>query len=207
MKKIFAFAAVAAAVLFAGNTVNAQLGINLGFAPQTYTTKITIGGNEVKDDLNMTGFFVGVNYNINLTGDLNVSAGAQFRMNTSSDEEGSLKTSMNQMLIDVPVLFNYGLNLTDDIKISVFLGPTFSLGLSGSSKLTIANVEGDPVDWYDKDGINRSRFDIAGTAGLSVSFQGIRLFGGYNMGLLNLDSDDNTTIKGRNWFIGLGYAL
>ena len=55
--------AVAACMLFAGKA-NAQLTLNVGYAPTTLT--YTYGGNDTKMDMN--GFFVGANYNINLTG-------------------------------------------------------------------------------------------------------------------------------------------
>ncbi|MBR2959284.1 MAG: PorT family protein [Bacteroidales bacterium] len=210
MKKIFAFAALAAAVLFAGNTANAQLGINVGYAPQSYKMDYTSGSLSLKDTTSMTGFFLGVNYNVNITGDLNVSVGLQGRYNTYSDENTVLgvttKTNSTQMLVDVPILFNYGLSLTDDLKVSLFLGPTISYALSGKTTNTVGSLE-TTTDWYKEDEGNQGAFDLGGTLGVCASFSGIRLFGGYNMGLMNLSKADNTTVKGSNWFIGLGYAL
>ncbi len=210
MKKIFAFAALAAAVLFAGNTANAQLGINVGYAPQSYKMDYTSGSISLKDTTSMTGFFLGVNYNVNITGDLNVSVGLQGRYNTYSDEQTTLgvtaKTNSTQMLVDVPILFNYGLSLTDDLKVSLFLGPTISYALSGKTTNTVGSLE-TTTDWYKEDEGNQGAFDLGGTLGVCASFSGIRLFGGYNMGLMNLSKADNTTVKGSNWFIGLGYAL
>lgn len=210
MKKIFAFAALAAAVLFAGNTANAQLGINVGYAPQSYKMDYTSGSISLKDTTSMTGFFLGVNYNVNITGDLNVSVGLQGRYNTYSDEQTILgvttKTNSTQMLVDVPILFNYGLSLTDDLKVSLFLGPTISYALSGKTTNTVGSLE-TTTDWYKEDEGNQGAFDLGGTLGVCASFSGIRLFGGYNMGLMNLSKADNTTVKGSNWFIGLGYAL
>lgn len=210
MKKIFAFAALAAAVLFAGNTANAQLGINVGYAPQSYKMDYTSGSISLKDTTSMTGFFLGVNYNVNITGDLNVSVGLQGRYNTYSDEQTTFgvtaKTNSTQMLVDVPILFNYGLSLTDDLKVSLFLGPTISYALSGKTTNTVGSLE-TTTDWYKEDEGNQGAFDLGGTLGVCASFSGIRLFGGYNMGLMNLSKADNTTVKGSNWFIGLGYAL
>ena len=205
MKKVLTFAA--AIVLFAG-MASAQLRINVGYAPQTYTT--TYNSNSTSSDLN--GFFAGINYNAKLTGDLALSVGLQYRMNTKSTTETALgvdvTTTSNQSLIDIPVLFNYGLNLTDALKLSVFVGPTVSYALSGNTKIensavSALNVE---TDWYG-DNSNRKQLDIAGTVGVCVTFSDIRLFGGYNMGLLNLTEADNTTLKGSNWFVGVGYAL
>ncbi len=215
MKKIFALAAFAAAVLFAGNTANAQLGINVGYAPQKYMTTVTVPVlGDVHDTTSMNGFFLGVNYNVNITGDLNVSVGLQGRYNTKNDESTlagiTTKVSSTQMLVDVPILFNYGLNLTDDLKISLFLGPTISYALSGNTNTKVTSgdteISNNDSKWYG-DNSNMKALDVSGTIGACASFSGIRLYGGYNMGFMNLSSADNTTTKANNWFIGLGYAL
>ncbi len=204
--------AVAACMLFAGKA-NAQLTVNLGYAPTTLTT--TYSGNDSKMDLN--GFFVGANYNINLTGDLNVAVGADFRYNTKTDKDGASiggitatsEVTNTQMLIDVPVLFNYGLNLNSDIRISAFVGPTFSLALSGKTTAegSVAGFGGsDELDWYGDDS-DMKQFDIALTFGLNLGYRQYRLFGGYNMGLMNLTPVDDVTMKAAGWFVGLGFAL
>ena len=209
MKKVLSFVAVAAMMLFAGKAY-AQLTLNLGYAPVTYTT--TINNNDSKVEMN--GFFVGATYNVNLTGDLNVAIGADFRFNTKTDESDILgvattKTTKTQMLIDIPVLFNYGLSLNSDLRISAFAGPTFSLALSGktTSDAAIAGWGGTTEDdWYG-DNSNRKKFDIGLTFGLNLGYRQYRLFGGYNMGLLNLTDTDNVTLKASGWFIGLGLAI
>lgn len=199
--------------MFAG-MANAQLGVNVGYAPQTYTNTYTNGSISNTTNTEMTGIFAGVNYNMPLTGDLCVSLGAQYRMNSNSDEETLLgvttETKKSQSLIDVPILFNYGLQFSDDLKLSVFLGPTVSYALAGTTKThtyagttTILDTE---ANWYD-DNSNRKALDLSGTIGISLKYHNIRLFGGYNMGLLNLTNADNTTLKGTNIFVGLGYCL
>lgn len=216
MKKIFGFVAVAAALLVAGNA-NAQMGIHVGYAPQTYlgTTTTTILGTTVTahDTMSMSGFFAGVDYNVNLSGDLNVNVGAQVRYNTNSEEATVLgvtsKGVYTQMLIDVPILFNYGLELSNDLKLSIFAGPTVIFGMSGKTTTTVT-VAGTSTtsedDWYG-DNANLKQLDLAVTAGAALTFSDIRLFGGYNMGLLNTGNADGFTRKGNNFFVGIGYNL
>lgn len=219
MKKVFAFAF--AVLMFAG-MANAQLGVNVGYAPQTYTSTYTNGSNSNTTTSNMSGFFAGVNYNTTLTGDLNISVGLQGRFNTSSDTiaagvgslaGASVENHYSQLLVDVPVLFNYGLKLTDAVKVSVFAGPTISYALSGKTKTVTSvtllgntNTNESESDWYG-DNSNRKKLDVSATVGLALTYNKVRLFGGYNMGLLNLTSADNTTLKASNVFFGLGYAL
>lgn len=212
MKKVFAFAA--AVVLFAG-MASAQLGIHVGYAPQTYKiTAPNLLGNPTTTTTNMTGLFAGIDYNVNITGDLNVSVGLQGRYNTNTEEvsnsplSGVTKTTSTQMLIDVPVLFNYGLNLSDALKLSVFAGPTISYALSGTNKVegTPAGVLDGESNWYD-DNSTLKQLDVALTFGAAITFSDIKIFGGYNMGLLNLDGATDHTMKGSNLFIGVGYNL
>lgn len=210
MKKVFAF--VAATVLFAG-MASAQLGLNLGFAPQTYKSTVTSGSTSSTNTLNLNGFFVGVNYNINLTGDLGVSLGVNYRMNMGSEETTVLgvtaKDTYNQNLVDVPILFNYGLKLSDALKLSVFAGPTINFALSGktTSTYTLLGTETTTeTDWYG-DNTDMKKLDLGATVGVNLQYNGVRFFGGYNLGLLNTYDDDNVTRKGSNWFIGLGYSL
>ena len=213
MKKIFAFAA--AIMLFAG-MASAQLGVYVGYAPQTYLSKYTSGSTTFSDTTSMTGLFVGANYNYNLSGDLSVSFGLQGRYNTHNEEATVLgvttKSAATQMLVDIPILFNYGLSLSDNMKLSVFAGPTITYALSGTTKTTVSGTPGGILDgttesdWYG-DNSNLKKLDVSGTLGVALTFSDIRLFGGYNMGLLNLTTADNTTYKGSNLFLGIGYNL
>ena len=218
MKKVFAI--FAATVLFAG-MASAQLGINVGYAPQTYKTTYTSGSTSTTSSMNLNGFFAGVNYNINLTGDLGVSLGANYRQNFGTDNDGlgigiagaTVENKHSQSLVDVPILFNYGLKLTDALKLSVFVGPTVSFALAGNTHSTVtttvlgvsSTTESDN-DWYG-DNSNRKKLDISGTVGVNVQYNAFRLFGGYNMGFLNLTDADNTKMKASNWFVGIGYSL
>ena len=210
MKKIISIMAVTAVMLFAG-MANAQTRLNVGYAPQTFTTTYSNGGEKTFD---LNGFFVGASYNTNLTGDLNVSVGVDFRYNTKSDKNGgslfgvsaSTEVTKTQMLVEVPVLLNYGLKLNKDLCVSAFAGPTFSMAFSGKTTTSgaVASWGGSSeYDWYS-DG-NWNQFDIALTFGLDLGIQKYHFFGGYNMGLLNLTDADNTTIKTKGWFVGLGY--
>ena len=219
MKKVFAI--LAATVLFAG-MANAQLGINVGYAPQTFKTTYTNGSNANTTTTSMTGFFAGVNYNTALTGGLNISVGLQGRFNTSSDTTAagvgtlagaSVENHHTQLLLDVPVLFNYGFNLSSAAKLSVFVGPTVSYALSGKTKtvttvtvLGNTNTSENETNVYG-DNSNRKNLDVSATLGVVLSYNEFRLFGGYNMGLLNLTSADNTTLKASNVFFGVGMAL
>lgn len=210
MKKLFAFVGVTAALLFAGRA-NAQGQFHLGYMPETITTENTVGGATLTTEDNMSGFFIGYDFNVGLVSDLNLNIGAQARFNFNSEETTAFgvttKVAMTQILLDVPVLFNYGFEVSKDMKISLFLGPTFSYAVFGQTKTTVGNTE-TTAEWYGDDGdANYSRFSIYGTAGIAIDYSNFRLFGGYNLGLTNRHSTDGVEIKGSGLFVGLGFGI
>lgn len=200
MKKVLAIVAFVAAMFVAGN-VQAQSTIYAGYAPETFVT-----GNT---STNYQGFFVGFSQNFGLAKGIGVAAGAQFRMNTKSESTTILgvtsTTKDSQYLIDVPILFNYGIGINRDLTITPFVGPMMSLALAGNTKSTLGSSS-STYDWYgDNSGMNR--FNLYAVFGADVKFTNFNLFGGYRLGLLDLYKSDNYTLKTNGFFIGLGYTL
>ncbi|MBQ3710256.1 MAG: outer membrane beta-barrel protein [Bacteroidales bacterium] len=202
MKKALAIVAFVAALFIAGN-VQAQSTVYAAYTPETFVT-----GNT---STNYQGFALGFTQNINLAKDLSVAAGGQFRMNTKS-ESGSLMgvtgtTNKTQLLIDVPILFNYKIAVNRELAIYPFVGPMPSLAITGTTKFseTLLGTT-TTTDWYG-DNSNQSRFNLYAVFGADVKFNNFNLFGGYRLGLLDLDKSDNFTLKTNGLFIGLGYTL
>ena len=211
MKKMFSMMALAAAMLVAGHASAQQfrLGVNVGYANQSY--KI---GDNTRD---LHGGFIGLNYNIELADQLGVAVGGQFRYHMASDDETygleTVERKAKHMLVDVPVLFNYSIPFSSDFRLGAFAGPTFTFALNGKDKYEgnvsalSLSLNGDhEYDWYGEHS-DRTKFDIGLTFGLCINFTDFRLYGGYNMGLLNTSGKDDTTIKGNNIFVGLSYML
>lgn len=204
MKKAFAIVALVAAMFVAGN-VQAQSTIYAGYAPESF-----VSGNTSR---NLQGFFVGFAKNFGIAKNFGVAAGAEFRMNTKSgDAVFGLETAKNtQVLIDVPILFNYGIGINRDITITPFVGPMVSLGLVGNTKTTLgSNTE--TYNWYGDNIIPNliypnNRFNLYAVFGADVKFSQFNLFGGYRLGLLDLNSNNNITMKTNGFFVGLGFSL
>ena len=201
MKKALAILALVAAMFVAGN-VQAQSTIYATYAPETFVAGST--------SENYHGFSVGFSQNIGLYKGLGVAAGAQFRMNMKSETTTMWgitgKVSETQTIIDVPVLLNYKLELNRDLAIVPFVGPMPSLALTGVTKGVDPIFGENSDDWYDNNS-TMSRFNLYMVFGADVKFTNFNLFGGYRLGLLDLNSNDNATLKTNGWFIGLGYTL
>ena len=206
MKKVSLILAAAFVMLFASNA-QAQLGVNIGYAPQTTTT--VSGNSSSTSDLN--GIFAGVNYNHILSGNIGVSFGGQVRYNFNTTSTSILSatetTKQTQILVDVPVLFNFAIPMGGDARIVLFAGPVFSYALKGNTNISenVLNTSTD-FNWYGENS-NNSQFDLMGAAGAALEFKTFRIFGGYRMGFLDLDKSDNVKSTTSGIFVGLGYLL
>ena len=200
MKKAFAIVALIAAMFVAGN-VQAQTTIYAGYAPETFVT-----GNT---STNYQGFFAGFTKNFGLAKGIGVAAGAQFRINSKSVSNTvwsvTTTTKSTQFLVDVPILFNYGIGINRDIKVTPFVGPMLSLALAGNRKVSVGSNT-TTTNWYG-DNSNQNRFNIYAVFGADLKFNQFNVFGGYRLGLLDLDSNDNIILKTNGFFVGLGYSL
>jgi len=206
MKKVLAIVALVAAMFVAGK-VQAQTTIYATYAPESF---ISSYNNSNSSKVNYQGFSVGVNYNINLYKGFGVAPGLQFRMNMRSTEDSFLgftgKIKQTQTVLDVPVLFNYNLDLTRALSIIPFVGPMASFALSGVTKGSDPILGNSSLNWYGEDAIMK-RFNLYALVGADIKFNGLNIFGGYRWGLLNISNIDQTTMKTRGMFVGLGYSF
>jgi hypothetical protein len=198
MKKVFAMVALVAALFIAGN-VQAQSTVYATYAPETFVT-----GNSSN---NYQGFALGFVQNVGVAKGIGVAAGGQFRMNMKSETLATVNVKETQILVDVPILFNYNIAVNRDLSIIPFVGPMPSLAISGSTKTT-ENVLGNTVtvNWYG-DNTNWNRFNLYAVFGADVKFTNFNLFGGYRLGLLDINKSNNVTTKTNGLFVGLGFTL
>ena len=202
MKKVTLIIAAAFVMLFASNA-QAQLGFNFGYAPQTTTVSM----KSTSSHSDMTGLFAGVNYNMALSSGLGLSMGVDGRYNFSSSTTTLATVKETQMLIDVPILLNIGLTLAEKMTLTLFAGPTISYALKGNTATDVLNTDNIiNVDWYGENS-NNKQLDILATAGVSLRFTDLRFFGGYRLGLLDLDARDNVKTNTSGLFFGVGYVL
>ena len=136
MKKIIT-TLFAASMMLLGTVAFAQPSIGVGFANSTDKWK---SGNTTTTN-NLSGFYVGGNYNINLAGALNVAPGIYYSLLTKSDADSyagvaDLKVDVTEHYISVPVMFNAGLAFADGIVGRIYAGPTLAYGLASNSKYT-----------------------------------------------------------------------
>ena len=223
MKKIF----VATIVALTAISASAQINFGAGYLRSTATYQVKSGA-DVNNTLS-NGFYAGLGYETSLMKGLGLSAGVYYSYLYSDDAgstaigtiaTGTLKTNLKEHYINVPVALNFGYNLTGDLRLFAFGGPTLSVGLSSISHYdaTVSVIGINLSDSGDSDNYAGTddkaspygRFDILLGAGAGVDFLGkYRLTVGYDWGLLNRNVDsESTAIRHRNQLkLGVAYLF
>ncbi|MBR6369926.1 MAG: outer membrane beta-barrel protein [Bacteroidaceae bacterium] len=189
MKKIMLFAAV----LLTAGFASAQVSYQLGFMTTSQETETSLAGHVLDTNKdNYSGFMVGADYNLNIVGGLNVAPGLGLGFSFDNDNDEKYK----EFDVLVPVDFNYGFNLGQDLKLYLFAGPTLDLGLVSKS---------DDWDWFDHD---MKRFNILLGGGAWVDIKDvIRVKAGYKAGMLDISDSDNISWKRNRLTVSVGYLF
>ena len=216
MKRILVVLAFATAFCIT-DKAQAQLNIHVGYAPEFMKTSTPTHDTT----LFYNGFLVGLDWSFNLTDNLSLTAGAQYRMNMKDSSnhywEGELFVHDTyrdrQGLVDVPILLKYNIPVSNTVTISPFVGPMLSWGIKGTTTETItypANIDRQ-YDWYGSNGMAyrpNSRFNLYAKAGVEFSFKRFTLSLGGRYGFLDLNKRiTGTMTKAYGFSVGFGHTF
>lgn len=215
MKKIFA-TIMASVLMLAGTQAFAQVSLGAGYLNSSTRTKVS----DKVTSLPLNGFYVGADYLITEGTGFGINVGAYYSYVTGTKTKSILgnlasgSANSTEMYLDLPVSFNYSVDLGGDLKGFVYAGPTFSLGLSstveasGSINIPILGPIGgstEKMNLYDNSDLNR--FDILVGGGVGVDYGSIRFKLGYDLGLLNRYNTDNMTMNRNILHVGVAYLF
>ena len=168
---------------------SAQINVGAGYlqSTATYQAKSGADANSTKSN----GFYVGLGYEIPLMQGLSVTPGIYYSYLYSDDAgstaigtvaTGSLKTNLKEQYLNIPVTVNFGYNLTRDLRLFAFGGPTASIGLSSVShydaSVTVIGInisDSGDTDNYSGTSDNPAtygRFDVLLGAGAGADIMG-----------------------------------
>lgn len=212
MKKVFS-TILAASLMLIGTAALAQPSIGIGYVNSTDKVK----AGSTTNTTNLSGFYLGGSYNINITGALNVAPGLYYTLVTKSDADSYLaglldtKVDATEHYLTIPVMFNAGLPLTNDIVGRIYAGPTLAYGLASKTKVkgSVAGYSKDAtINNYDDD-YDYCRFDIMIGGGVAVDFYDmVRFKVGYDYGLVNRYTGDGDATRHRSQFtVGVAYLF
>lgn len=161
-----------------------------------------------------SGFYFGVDTNIGNCGDLEVKPGVYIEYVTSSEAAdffgfAGASGKSTEMYLDIPVNFNYGVDL-GGAKLSFYAGPTFSLGclstIESSASVLGVSTGTRTVNQYANNS-EYSRFDLMVGGGVSLDISEIRLSAGYNYGLVDRYGSSSFDLHRSNLHFGVAYLF
>ncbi|MBQ9201226.1 MAG: outer membrane beta-barrel protein [Bacteroidales bacterium] len=179
---------IVAIALLTAVMANAQASFQLGYLGNNSKTETALGSTSDS----YGGFMVGADYNLTLTGDLKVAPGLNLDLSFDDD--------YTEFGFFIPIDFNYGFQINDQVSLSVFAGPTAYLGILSQSKTGAVTY-----DYYEND---YSRFELLLGGGLWCDIMDlIRVKAGYKFGLLDNCKLDAVTNKNNCLYLSVGYLF
>ena len=121
-----------------------------------------------------------------------LESGLYFAMQGAKDG----KNEINLNYLEIPLLIKYGVQVTDDIALLPYLGPTFGLGVAGK-------IKPGSTGSFSSDG-HYNRPDVGIKFGCGAEYNMLYLETGYQFGMANILDSDNLTAHGNAFFINFG---
>ena len=212
MKKLISIA-IAASMMLIGTNAFAQISIGAGYVNSNM--KNTAGSSV--SNLPSNGFYAGADYLISEGAGFGVSVGAYYSylIATSSASTSvfginiGASSKVQEMYLDVPVNFNYSIDLTPSARGFIYAGPAFSFGISSTTEFSgsIGTLGGSTSKHDNYNDSDYNRFDILLGGGVGVDFNRLRFTVGYNLGMLNRVASDSYTQKRNVLHAGLAFLF
>lgn len=121
-----------------------------------------------------------------------LESGLYFAMQGAKDG----KNEINLNYLEIPLLIKYGVQVTDDIALLPYLGPTFGLGVAGKKK------PGSTGSFSSEGGFNRP--DVGIKFGCGAEYNKLYLETGLKFGVTNILDDDNNSAHNGAWYLNFG---
>ena len=215
MKSIVKIIAAAAAGIFLTLDMSAGNGVEIGYLHSSYRTNLN--SDEMKTASPMSGFQVGLMKDMNIVAGLSLQSGLTYSYLNSAEKEEvpmfNITGSYTEHMLNIPIQVKYTFDIIPAFGVYVFAGPTLSLGLAATTKLSVSGsiagntLEGNLkynaytnklksdnipdeyvnlVNQYLPQDRLMNRFDVLMGGGVGVNIiKFVTVKGGFDYGLLN----------------------
>lgn len=112
-------------------------------------------------------------------------------------KRGDVKVSLNYL--EVPILIKYGFKASEEISVIPFLGPYFSMAISGKVK---GETDMGKHSSFDDEYFRRP--DMGFKLGCGAEYSNLYLEMGYAFGIADISDADNYSAHGHNFFVHFG---
>lgn len=215
MKSIVKIIAAAVAGIFLTLDMSAGNGVEIGYLHSSYRTNLN--SDEMKTSSPMSGFQVGLMKDMNIVAGLSLQSGLTYSYLNSAEKEEvpmfNITGSYTEHMLNIPIQVKYTFDIIPAFGVYVFAGPTLSLGLAATTKLSVSGsiagntLEGNLkynaytnklksdnipdeyvnlVNQYLPQDRVMNRFDVLMGGGVGVNIiKFVTVKGGFDYGLLN----------------------
>lgn len=215
MKSIVKIIAAAVAGIFLTFDMSAGNGVEIGYLHSSYRTNLN--SDEMKTASPMSGFQVGLMKDMNIVAGLSLQSGLTYSYLNSAEKEEvpmfNITGSYTEHMLNIPIQVKYTFDIIPAFGVYVFAGPTLSLGLAATTKLSVSGsiagntLEGNLkynaytnklksdnipdeyvnlVNQYLPQDRVMNRFDVLMGGGVGVNIiKFVTVKGGFDYGLLN----------------------
>lgn len=215
MKSIVKIIAAVAAGIFLTLDMSAGNGVEIGYLHSSYRTNLN--SDEMKTASPMSGFQVGLMKDMNIVAGLSLQSGLTYSYLNSAEKEEvpmfNITGSYTEHMLNIPIQVKYTFDIIPAFGVYVFAGPTLSLGLAATTKLSVSGsiagntLEGNLkynaytnklksdnipdeyvnlVNQYLPQDRVMNRFDVLMGGGVGVNIiKFVTVKGGFDYGLLN----------------------
>lgn len=192
-----------ASFLAFGITAGAQgLGVNAGVNFFNQTRKSN--GNKVDDLKMLTGFHIGVDYEIGVAPDFYFAPGLQFSTKGTNVDFVDTKAVMNYFEVPLNLVYK---PLLGDGNLIVNFGPYLGYAISGKYKNDIADTD---IEFGSDDTDNYKPFDMGANIGFGYQLgMGLSFKLNAQLGLINIlpDGDSDNLVKNNGFAFSVGYRF
>lgn len=192
-----------AAILAFGITAGAQgLGVNAGVNFFNQTMKSN--GNKVDDLKMLTGFHIGVDYEIGVAPDFYFAPGLQFSTKGTNIDFVETKAVLNYFEVPLNLVYK---PLLGDGNLIVNFGPYLGYAISGKYKDDIADTD---IEFGSDDTDDYKPFDMGANIGFGYQLgMGLSFKLNAQLGLINIlpDGDSDNLVKNNGFAFSVGYRF
>jgi hypothetical protein len=164
-----------------------DFGLNL--STMTLNMKGLSSGPEIS-----AGFHFGQIFEIPITENFTFQPGLLFSAKGSDYKIDNIDVSIAPIYIEIPVIAVYSFG-SEALKISIFTGPYFAYGIDGYK--IESGGEMKSISYGSHENNDLKPFDIGFNFGAGVNIKGLQITTQYGLGLANLSTSADATIKNK----------
>ena len=149
MKSIVKIIAAVAAGIFLTLDMSAGNGVEIGYLHSSYRTNLN--SDEMKTASPMSGFQVGLMKDMNIVAGLSLQSGLTYSYLNSAEKDEvpmfNITGSYTEHMLNIPIQVKYTFDIIPAFGVYVFAGPTLSLGLAATTKLSVSgSIAGNTLE-------------------------------------------------------------